>query len=163
MRPENTIRYHLFLVYSGMKQRCRNPNHHKFHRYGGRGIKICESWSRFQPFYLWASSHGYQHGLLIDRIDNDGNYEPSNCRFVTPKESAQNRDHYTKARAEMHKTLPTLSCVPVMRSDGQIFPSITNAAAPLGVSMKAVSNAIRKGTKCCGFTFQYVPKEAAAS
>lgn len=66
-----------------MKDRCWNPNNPMFARYGGRGIKFCDEWQSFTVFERWAFENGYSKGLDIDRINNDGNYEPSNCRWVT--------------------------------------------------------------------------------
>lgn len=74
-----------------MVNRCNNPNNDRFYDYGGRGIKVCEEWNDAWVFGKWAEENGFQKGLQIDRIDNDGNYEPSNCRLVTPKENMQNR------------------------------------------------------------------------
>jgi hypothetical protein len=81
----------LYGVWLSMKSRCENPNRPKFKDYGYRGIEICEEWQDAGNFAKWAFSNGYKQGLQIDRIDNDGNYEPSNCRFVTPKENSRNR------------------------------------------------------------------------
>ena len=81
-------------IWNAMKQRCTNPNFKQWKDYGGRGITVCDEWSRkngFDNFYEWAISHGYRDDLEIDRIDNDGNYEPNNCRFVTHKENMNNR------------------------------------------------------------------------
>ena len=84
----------LYKVWCSMKQRCNSPKFKQYKDYGGRGIKICDEWNDkhgFTKFSKWALSHGYEHGLEIDRIDNNGNYEPSNCRFVTHRENMQNR------------------------------------------------------------------------
>lgn len=81
----------IYSVWCSMKQRCYNPNRKKYKDYGQRGIEICDEWQDAAVFAEWALSNGYRAGLQIDRIDNDGNYEPSNCRFVTPKENSRNR------------------------------------------------------------------------
>lgn len=79
-------------IYHSMKNRCNNPNNYKYKNYGARGIKVCDEWSQdFANFYNWAISSGYREGLSIDRIDNNGNYEPSNCRWVTQYEQNRNQ------------------------------------------------------------------------
>ena len=80
--------HHMKGMYNAMKQRCNNPNQRMYYRYGGRGIDVCDRWKNdFKAFYDWAISNGYERGLTIDRIDNDGNYEPSNCRWITLSEN----------------------------------------------------------------------------
>lgn len=81
----------LFHVWKNMRHRCLNPNNASYSRYGGRSISIYSEWKDDpQAFYDWAIQAGWQDGLQIDRIDNDGNYEPSNCRFVSQQENSQN-------------------------------------------------------------------------
>lgn len=81
----------LFNVWQTMKARCENRNREKYKDYGGRGIKVCDEWHDPANFVRWALNNGYAQGLQLDRIDNDGNYCPENCRFVTPKENSRNR------------------------------------------------------------------------
>lgn len=81
----------LYRIWCGMKQRCSNPKNKSFADYGGRGVRVCPGWSEFLGFHAWAVSAGYRDDLSIDRINNDGNYEPGNCRWATPKEQASNQ------------------------------------------------------------------------
>jgi hypothetical protein len=81
----------LYKVLHNMKQRCQNTKLLQFKDYGGRGISVCEEWQDPSAFFNWALANGWKRGLQIDRKDNDGNYEPVNCRFVTPKENSNNR------------------------------------------------------------------------
>lgn len=78
-------------VWSSMKQRCSNPNNVGYKNYGGRGIMVCEEWQEYEPFRKWALENGYSEGLLLDRQDNNGNYEPKNCRWVTRIEQNRNK------------------------------------------------------------------------
>ena len=82
----------LYTAWWNMVRRCTDQTLPRFHRYGGRGITICKEWlESFDTFREWAIANGYQDGLTIDRKDPDGNYEPKNCRWMTPKQQANNR------------------------------------------------------------------------
>lgn len=74
-----------------MKARCLNPKHPKHHRYGGRGIKICSEWLSIVGFAQWALASGWQKGLTLDRIDNDGNYEAGNCWWVSSASNSRKK------------------------------------------------------------------------
>lgn len=79
-----------FTIWRGMKARCLNPKSISYKNYGARGISICHEWRSFKAFHEWAIANGYSDGLQLDRIDNEGNYCPSNCRWVTRTENARN-------------------------------------------------------------------------
>lgn len=79
-------------VYYNMIRRCYDSARREYPHYGGRGIKVCDEWKNdCCVFYRWARDNGYKEGLQLDRTDNNGNYCPENCRWVTPKENSNNR------------------------------------------------------------------------
>lgn len=82
----------IFGIWKGMRQRCNYKKAKDFHNYGGRGIKVCSEWENsFIAFKDWAFQNGYADNLTIDRINVNGNYEPTNCRWITMAEQQKNR------------------------------------------------------------------------
>lgn len=93
-----TFRPKLYRVWCNMRARCNYEKHKGYPYYGARGITVCDEWDNYEAFRRWCMENGWRVGLQIDRIDNDGNYEPSNCRLVTRHQNQQNRRLPTRHR-----------------------------------------------------------------
>jgi len=94
IRPEfdGHSKTRLYRVYYAMKQRCYDKKSNEYHNYGERGIKVCSEWlNSFDSFNKWCLNNGYLEGLQLDRIDNNKDYCPNNCKFSTPLENSNNK------------------------------------------------------------------------
>ena len=123
-------------VWQGLFARCYRPSHRSYKNYGAKGITVCDRWSSFDNFYedMYA---GYMHGLDIDRMDSKGNYEPSNCKWSTRVENAQNRST-TKLTVEDAGCIKSLCAMLTTNS-------IKWIAKEFGVSTSVICG-IRNGT-----------------
>ncbi len=119
-----TGQHPIYMAYTGLMQRCYNTNNDRYKNYGGRGITVCDLWRESFENFLADMQKNWEKGLTIDRIDNDGNYEPSNCRWATKQIQNQNQSN-TKLNPEIvreirafHKDNPHISKVEISKMYG---------------------------------------------
>lgn len=135
-----------------IKQRCYNPNDIGYKYYGGRGIKVCNEWldkeKGFANFYNWSMQNGYREDLSIDRINNDGNYEPNNCRWTTRKVQNNNtrRLHIITYNNESH-TLTEWSKI--------LNINVTTLSNRINYRKMPIKEAFEKNTNRCKKVKQY--------
>ena len=143
----------IYSIYDGMRKRCYNKNKDNYKHYGGRGITICDEWlNDFMTFYNWAINNGYQDNLTIDRIDNDGNYEPWNCRWATNEEQVYNKsdtvyitiDDKTKTILEWSRISGLSYSVLWQRYNSLGLKTKEELFKPLKVIVKVIHNGIEK-------------------
>lgn len=146
-RKHGQVNTRLYRIWALMKSRCSCPTDTAHKYYHDKGITVCDEWLDFTGFKAWADSAGYKDHLTIDRISPDGNYEPSNCRWVTTTEQAKN---------VVHKPKP-IQCV----ETGTCYNNAEEAADALGCMVKRPNtNSIRvactTGRRLYGYHFKYI-------
>ncbi len=117
----------LYGVWCTMKNRCNNPNVPCYNHYGGRGITVCSEWLDFSKFMEWAFKNGYKEGLTIERVDVNGNYEPSNCKWIPSALQAKNKTNNRKL---------------TYRGNVYILQDLANAT---GVDRRLISARVKRG------------------
>lgn len=133
----------LYNVWRSMRRRCSSAKCKDYARYGARGIRVCAEWQAdFSVFRSWAFDTGYEPGLSIDRIDNNGNYQPENCRWATQTEQMRNVSTNRKVR----------------RSDGEIFDTVMDAARSVGIAWASGIVKVCRGNKklAHGYSWEYI-------
>jgi hypothetical protein len=139
MHGDRKNRAPLYRTWSSMRERCSNPKRKDYHRYGGRGVSVCAEWDDYLAFKAWALANGYEQHLTIDRVENDGGYEPGNCRWVTRAVQVRHQQR------------------PVMRGDGVVYSSLAEAAKAVGTGPANIHAALSGRTKTAfGHTWQYL-------
>lgn len=131
----------VYKAWHGMIQRCTNKGHHKWHRYGGRGITVCERWLKFENFIEDMGTRPV--GMSVDREDNNGNYEPGNCRWATPLQQGSNRS--TNVYVLIDDELLTLSSA--ARRFGIHKSTVMNRIRSGWEPLKAVTTPVKKGNE----------------
>lgn len=121
----------LHRTWTGMQTRCFNPKHDQYHHYGGRGITVCPEWmgtQGFLSFYNWAISNGYSDNLTIDRINNDGDYAPDNCRWANRQTQNNNtrQNRFIEINGEIHTMAEwaRLKGIPYKRLSDRVYRGI---------------------------------------
>ncbi len=142
-RTHEQTKTRLYRIWLGMKTRCYNKNDAHWKDYGSRGISVCEEWRNgFEAFRDWALKNGYDESLTIDRIDPNGGYAPSNCRWVTPADQQRNK------RSNKYYTF---------RGKTQLIPAW---AKEFGVTDSTLRSRIRRGENPQAVFEMFSSKEA---
>lgn len=123
---------HIYAVRRSMIERCYKPKNKSYKNYGGRGISVCDEWrNNPESFFDWAVSNGYKQGLTLERIDNDGNYCPENCRWATMKEQAKNTRNCVRLEIIDNETGKKMTTA-----------TLTDAAKITGLSIRTINRAL---------------------
>lgn len=180
----------LYRRWNSMKQRCLNSKNSEYHNYGGRDITVCKEWMDFDAFAKWALNGGYSEGLTLERMDVNGDYTPENCTWATLKEQMNNKRNNIVVDTEIGRMTLSEYCEktgiryntaqmrhyrqdklslpvnyrhrPVVRDDGKVYQTITDAARDndvIDTRIKAVCKGERKRT--AGHSFYFLTRAEA--
>lgn len=159
----------LHAVWKNIKVRCRDRRHPQWHRYGGRGVDVCDEWhDSWQAFAKWCLANGWCEGLTIDRVNNDRGYEPGNVQFITRGENSAKAEATTARRTASSTVFKTyyakrreaglpghkakaVRCV----ETGDVFPSGAEAGEAYGMSRGSCCAAIARGGLMGGLHWEY--------
>ena len=148
----------VYTIWEGMRSRCLSGTHASATHYKDRGIGICEEWSKFTTFRKWAYSNGFKKGLTIDRVDIDGNYEPSNCEWVTRSENTK-RQIADGHAAKLAKPTGMPQKVRQYSLDGSLlaeYQSIIAASAALNKSASYLGKALKRKEIVYGYRWEKI-------
>ena len=138
----------LYVIWRGMRRRCSNKNYKGYHRYGGRGITVCDIWEDFAVFREWALTHGYNDSMTIDRINNNGNYEPNNCQWILKGENIIKDQAKPVRQLDLEGNLIAT------------YPSVSEASRQTGIHNIGIVCNGGRCKKAGGYKWTYVCKEA---
>lgn len=137
----------MYYTWNSMKKRCNNPNDPSYHNYGGKGVRVCEEWSDYEPFMKWCLENGWYKGCNISRHGDKGNYEPSNCSIKSAAENRKEQDYTRQQKRVMIYN----------DNESYTFNSTKEAARFLNKSHDTVG-AVARGTEMtvAGFKAKYL-------
>lgn len=139
MRTHGLSKHDLYGTWGNIKSRCINPNLESYEDYGKRGICVCDEWlNDFMSFYNWCMENGWQKGLSIDRIDNDGHYEPSNCRIGDFEIQSRNKRNNVWIEYQGERLVVTDWCKKLGLKETTVYCRILNGMDPVEALTKEV-------------------------
>ncbi len=141
MPYEESGRRKVYCCWKDMKRRCFNKKAPCYENYGGRGISICKQWLDFECFLRWALASGFERGLTIDRIDNDGDYCAENCQWITNSENVKKQADWAKKNGQYKLSIEDASKAKKLAFSGTV--SDKEIAGMFGVTVQMIGNIAR--------------------
>ena len=143
-QKHNLSKHPIYKVWLGINSRCYSKNTNGYKRYGGKGIIMCKEWKEHpDKFISWALANGYRPGLQLDRINNNGDYQPSNCRFITPKENTNRQERFTTNYISERKKTYIVLCIQTYNLKYLYNLTTKEVASSLHISARQVRKRIK--------------------